>query len=162
MNSIKIKLLAGVIVIVFTAMGLIGFISHYVVSEELSKAVNLELSYLAQSTAYSIQDVNNQEYKLLDSFALLPDFRDRNVDLKDKWNTMNAIAKANKIYIGMAIYDEHGVGWTTTGKYQDLHTRPYLAKALTGKKSMLNPAWSPVNGKISTFYAVPVYDEKTK
>ncbi len=162
MNSIKIKLIAGIILIIVTAMCVIGFISHSVVSKELSKTVDRELTYLAQATAFDIQNVNNKEYKLLDSFALLPEFRDRNVDLKHKWDTMNAIAKADSLYIGMAIYDEHGVGWTTTGKYQDLHTREYLAKALTGKKSMLNPAWSPVNGKISTFYAVPVYDLQNK
>ena len=89
---------------------------------------------------------------------ILPYVKDKNVDLKDKWSDLNAIVANDNRYIGMGFYDEHGVGWTTTGKYQDLHERGYLKQALNGSYGLLDPAYSSVNGKISTFYAVPVYD----
>ena len=115
-----------------------------------------------RATAMEIHNINDKEYKMLETLANLPEIRDLDVDLKYKWDMINAVTEDDKSYIGMAIYDDKGIGWTTTGKYQDLHTREYLSIALGGVPSILDPAWSPVNGQISTFYALPVWNKLNK
>ena len=99
---------------------------------------------------------------MLETLANIPEIRDLEVDLKIKWDMINAVTAEDDSYIGMAIYDDKGIGWTTTGKYQDLHTREYLKIALGGVPSILDPAYSAVNGQISTFYALPVWNKLNK
>ena len=71
---------------------------------------------------------------------------------------INSATGGSKQYFGMAIYNAQGIGWTTTEKWSDLHTREYLAKSMTGVPAIMDPNWSPVNGNVSTFYALPVRD----
>ncbi len=158
MKSLRTKVLVTVMIIFVTAM-LLSTLASTTIAQKLVKfSVNESLSNVVQATALKIQDINNKEFKMLESFASLSEIKDPEVDLKHKWEVLNEIKTTDSSYIGMAFYDNQGIGWTTTGKYQDLHERGYLKKALTGVNAMLDPAFSSVNGQISTFYAVPVFD----
>lgn len=156
-SSLKVRLLVFILAIIIVSnLFLVGFL--FVNSRsELIKSLSEQNTNFTYSTALQIHNINDREYKMLDSISKLPVIRDASVDLREKWEMINAISKEDSSYIGMAIYDSRGVGYTTTGKYQDLHTREYLSKALKGSCSILDPNWSPVNGKLSTFYAAPVY-----
>lgn len=156
--SLKVKLSVSILTIIIVSNLFLVTFLYKKSRAELINSIQKNNTQFTYSTAIEIQNINDKEYKMLSSLANIPSIRDPDVDLKEKWNMINAVIKDDKSYIGMAIYDEHGVGWTTTGKYQDLHTREYLRIALQGKASILDPAWSPVNGKLSTFYALPVYD----
>ena len=83
-------------------------------------------------------------------------------ELKLRWNDINAITKNDSNYLGMAIYNMNGIGWTTTGEWQDLHERVYLSKALNGEVNVTDPEFSKVNGHISTFYAQPIRNSSGK
>ena len=65
-------------------------------------------------------------------------------------------------YIGIACYDEKGVGYATTGQYKDSHTREFLQISMKGQRAITDPEWSKTNGKLSTFYAQPYYDNNGK
>jgi methyl-accepting chemotaxis protein len=157
MKTLRSKLMLPIMLSLVVGVGLTVVAAMSIATKTLTSAVYENLTNLVKATAFNIQDINNQEYKLLETFSLYPEIRDENVELKEKWQKLNLMKNGNQNYIGMAFYDKNGIGWTTTGKYQDLHDRPYLAKAMQGVNSMLDPAWSPVNGQISTFYAVPVF-----
>ena len=162
MKSIKFKILLSFLLILVTAMFVNSFVTIKSANTQLKSSVIESLTNMAQATAGEIKEINSREYKMLQTFAELPDFKDENFDLKKKWDILNATVKGQKQYIGMGMYDERGIGWATTGKYKDLHDRGYLQKALKGTFGMLDPAWSPVNGKLSTFYAMPVFDYQKK
>ncbi|MBP5441784.1 MAG: methyl-accepting chemotaxis protein [Treponema sp.] len=148
-------------IIVLASVILVG-LSYTVSKKELDNAVKEESLNLAHATASEIFNVNDREYKMLEALANLSTIRDSDVDLHDKWRLINTATGGAPQYLGMAIYDDKGVGWTTTEKYSDLHEREYLKIALTGKRSLMDPNWSPVNGNLSTFYALPFYDYKSK
>ena len=148
--------------IIVLASVILVMLSYTVSKTELDKAVREESLNLAHATASEIFSVNEREYKMLDGLANLSTIRDPDVDLHDKWRLINTATGGAPQYLGMAIYDDKGVGWTTTEKYSDLHEREYLRIALTGKRSLMDPNWSPVNGNLSTFYAIPFYDYKDR
>lgn len=161
-SSLKARLLLSILsIIIVSNLFLVCFL--FVNSRnELMKSLAEQNSSFTYSTALQIHNINDREYKMLDSLSKLPLIRDESVDIRKKWEMINAISKEDSSYIGMAIYDEKGIGYTTTGKYQDLHTREYLTKALKGNVAILDPNWSPVNGKLSTFYAVPFYGQDSR
>ena len=131
-------------------------------SRELSRAVENGNMDLVHATASDIFNVNDREFKMLESLANLSYIRDPEVDLHDKWKLINSATGGSAQYLGMAIYNEKGIGWTTTEKWSDLHDREYLAVSMKGQRAIMDPNWSPVNGNLSTFYAHPVYDASKK
>ncbi|HAK69603.1 MAG TPA: methyl-accepting chemotaxis protein [Treponema sp.] len=162
MLSMRAKLSLWILGIIILSNVIFVSISYSVAKKEITTAVEEENKNLALATASQISNVNEREYKMLEALASLSIIKDPSVDLHDKWRLVNSATGGNPNYLGMAIYDSHGVGWTTTEKYSDLHEREYLAIAITGKRSLMDPNWSPVNGNLSTFYAQPVYEENGK
>ncbi|MBP5357821.1 MAG: methyl-accepting chemotaxis protein [Treponema sp.] len=160
--SLKNQIRLWMLGIIILASVLLVVLSYTVSKKELDNAVKLESLNLAHATASEIYNVNDREYKMLEALANLSSIRDPNVDLHDKWRLINTATGGAPQYLGMAIYDDKGVGWTTTEKYSDLHEREYLRIALTGRRSLMDPNWSPVNGNLSTFYALPFYDNNGK
>lgn len=159
MLGIKGKINLAFLTVIFLATAGIMFFSYRKSSDELKKAVDTGNMSLARATASDIFNVNDREFKQLQTLSQLSVIRDRSVDLHDKWELINSCIKDIEGYIGMAIYDENGVGWTTTEKYSDLHEREYLQISMGGEQALMDPNWSSINGQLSTFYAMPVYDE---
>ena len=121
--SLRLKIVVSILAIIIVSNLFLVLFLYGKSKSELVSSILKSSGQSAHSTALEIGSINDLEYKMLSSLAGLPVIRDDNVDLKEKWNIINAVVKGNDSYIGMAIYDEYGVGWTTTGKYQDLHTR---------------------------------------
>ncbi|MBP3771373.1 MAG: methyl-accepting chemotaxis protein [Treponema sp.] len=159
MFGIKGKInLAFLSVIILASAGITIF-SYRKSSAELKTAVDTGNMSLARATASDVFNVNDREFKQLQALSKLSVIRDPDVDLHEKWKLINSCITDVEGYIGMAIYDENGVGWTTTEKYTDLHEREYLQVSMGGEQCIMDPNWSAINGQLSTFYAVPVYDE---
>ncbi|MDD7699351.1 MAG: hypothetical protein PUJ61_08360, partial [Spirochaetia bacterium] len=117
--SLKVKLSVSILTIIIVSNLFLVTFLYKKSRAELINSIQKNNTQFTYSTAIEIQNINDKEYKMLSSLANIPLIRDPDVDLKEKWNMINAVVKDDKSYIGMAIYDEHGVGWTTTGKYQD-------------------------------------------
>ena len=62
----------------------------------------------------------------------------------------------------MGCYDIKGIGYSTTGEYLDMSSREYLQISRKGFRAIMDPNWSSVNNHLSTFYAVPFFDNKGK
>ena len=158
MLGIKGKINMAFLSVIFLASAGIVVFSYIMSSRELSAQVDIGNMNLAHATASDIHNLNDREMKMLQSLANLSTIRDTEVDLHDKWELANSVIADMDGYIGMGIYDENGVGWTTTGKYSDLHDREYLQVSMQGETAIMDPNWSAINGQLCTFYAYPVYD----
>ena len=158
MLGIKGKINLAFLSVIFFATAGIMFFSYRKSSEELKTAVDVGNMSLARATASDIFNVNDREFKQLQTLSQLSVIRDPDVDLHEKWKLINSCIQDQDGYIGMAIYDENGVGWTTTETYSDLHEREYLQTSMDGEQALMDPNWSSINGQLSTFYASPVYD----
>ncbi|MBQ9624383.1 MAG: methyl-accepting chemotaxis protein [Treponema sp.] len=159
MLGIKGKINLAFLTVIFLATAGILVLSYRKSSSELKTAVDTGNMALARATASDVFNVNDREFKQLQALSKLSTIRDPEVDLHDKWKLINSCIKDVDGYIGMAIYDAEGVGWTTTEEYKDLHEREYLQVSMGGEQAIMDPNYSSINGQLSTFYAVPVYDE---
>lgn len=159
MLGIKGKINLAFLTVIFLATAGILVLSYRKSSSELKTAVDTGNMALARATASDVFNVNDREFKQLQALSKLSTIRDPEVDLHDKWELINSCIKDVDGYIGMAIYDAEGVGWTTTEEYKDLHEREYLQVSMGGEQAIMDPNYSSINGQLSTFYAVPVYDE---
>jgi methyl-accepting chemotaxis protein len=159
MLGIKGKINLAFLSVIFLASAGIVLFSYRKSSSELKTAVDTGNMALARATASDVFNVNDREFKQLQALSKLSVIRDPEVDLHDKWELINSCIRDVEGYIGMAIYDENGVGWTTTEEYKDLHEREYLEISMGGEQAIMDPNWSKINGQLSTFYAAPVYDD---
>ncbi len=162
MKSISVKLIATALVIVSVTNAAFLIIARNMSTKELKASIESDMNNTASLVAAQIQAINEGEVKMLTSLGKMPIINgyddDKQSGMRTKWNWLNAIAANDKTYLGMALYDENGVGWTTTGNWSDLSSREYLAEAIkTRKPFIMKPNWSPVNGNVSTFYAVPYF-----
>ena len=149
--SLKNKLIILVLILIIFTNSFLAIFFYTDSKKQLVESVLTTEYEFTRATALEIHNINDKEYKMLETLANIPEIRDLDVDLKIKWDMINAVTADDDSYIGMAIYDDKGIGWTTTGKYQDLHTREYLKIALGGVPSILDPAYSAVNGQIQHF-----------
>ena len=160
--GIRAKINAAIILdLALTCFAVSGFL--YVKSKHiLSEAVDEGNLNLARGTASDIFNINDREFKMLESLANLDVIRDPDVDMHDKWELVNSAVKGYGSYYGLGFFDEKGVGYATTGKWSDLHDREYLRISMGGENALMDPNWSAVNGNLCTFYAVPVYDSRNR
>ncbi|MBR1721897.1 MAG: methyl-accepting chemotaxis protein [Treponema sp.] len=160
MLGVKGKINIAFLSVIFLTSAVIVLLSYRKSSAELKTSVDTGNMAVARATASDIFNVNDREFKQLETLSKLSVILDVEVDLHEKWELINSCIAEIDGYIGMAIYDENGVGWTTTGEYKDLHDREYLDISMNGENAIMDPNWSPINGQLSTFYAMPVYDEE--
>ncbi|MCR5290826.1 MAG: HAMP domain-containing protein [Treponema sp.] len=156
--GIKQKITISSILLIFITATVIVLFSYQKSKKELTAAVEAENITIAKNVAAEIKVLNGRDFKTLETLANLSIIRDPEVDMYYKWELANTATGDNKKYLGIGFYDEKGIGYATTGKYQDLHDREYLKISMQGKQAIMDPNLSPVNGKLSTFLAVPVKD----
>ncbi|MBR1911815.1 MAG: methyl-accepting chemotaxis protein, partial [Treponema sp.] len=140
----------------------VAFFSYRKASHELKSAVETGNFNLAHATASDIFNINDRELKMLTALSKLSVIQDPDVDLHDKWELVNSAIKGESRYFGIGIYNEKGIGYATTGKWSDLHERDYIANALKGKPYIQEPGYSKVNGHVSTYYGMPVFDKNNR
>lgn len=158
--GIKTKIIAAQSMMIVLTCLVVVFFSYKKASEELTEAVETGSRDLAHATASDIFNINDREVKMLKSMANLSIIRDRDVDLHDKWELVNSAVKGESGYLGIGIYNSEGIGYATTGKWSDLHERDYIANALKGKYYIQEPGYSKVNGHVSTYYGMPILDDR--
>ena len=156
--GLKFRINLAIAAVMLVASGCIVIFSYMKSSAELSAAVERGNLSVAHATASDIFNLNDREFKMLEALGNLSVIRDAEVDMHDKWLLIGSATGGSKKYLGMAIYNERGVGWTTTEKWSDLSSREYLKVSMQGRNAIMDPNWSPVNGNLSTFYAHPFYD----
>ena len=160
--GIKTRLSIAMLSLILVTAACITTFSYLQSKYELTKAVERGNISLAETVSQKIQTINGREVRLLEAIANLSIFRDTEVNLKSKWELANSVVKGDDKYIGIACYDEKGVGYATTGQYKDSHTREFLQISMKGQRAITDPEWSKTNGKLSTFYAQPYYDNNGK
>ena len=160
--GIKTRLSIAMLSLIFVTATCITTFSYLQSKYELTKAVERGNISIAETVSQKIQTINGREVKMLEAIANLSTFRDPDVPLKTKWELANSAVKGNSKYIGIACYDEKGVGYATTGDYKDSHTREFLQISMKGERAVTDPEWSKTNGRLSTFYAQPYYNNNGK
>ena len=156
--SIKKKINVVMVLLILATSASIVWFSYRKSSTELKNAVDTGNRDLVHTVAAEIQTINEREFKLLESVANLSVIRDPDGDMREKWVLANSTTGGNPHYFGMGFFNADGVGYATSGKWSDLHTRRYVSEAMKGNRALQDPDFSPVTGKFSSYYGMPVYD----
>ena len=156
MFGLKGKINLAVMLLILVTTTAIVFVSYEKSSSELKAAVEKGNMDLAHATASDIKVINDLEFKMLESLANLSYIRDPSVDMHDKWAFVNEATGDASKYYGLGFFNEKGLGYATTGKWSDLHTREYIRTSMKGERAIQDPDYSQVNGHLCTYYAVPV------
>ena len=156
--GIKTKIELALLSLIFLTAATIATFSYLQSKYELTKAVELGNENLAQTVSSKIQMINGREFKMLETIAKIPDMRNPDIDLHDKWVIAHAVGEGDNKYFGLGCWDITGKGYGSAGKYNDMSDREYLKVSMQGKNALMDPNWSTSNGHLCTFYAVPFYD----
>ena len=160
--GIKTKITVAMLGLIFLTSTIIATLSYLQSKSELTKAVETGNQAIAEAVSAKIQTIIGREFQMLEALANLSIIKDPNVDLKEKWRLTNSSLEGNSKYYGMGCYDIKGIGYSTTGEYLDMSNREYLQISRKGFRAIMDPNWSAVNNHLSTFYAVPFFDNKGK
>ena len=160
--GIKTKITVAMLGLIFLTSTIIATLSYLQSKSELTKAVETGNQAIAEAVSAKIQTIIGREFQMLEALANLSIIKDPNVDLKEKWRLTNSSLEGNSKYYGMGCYDIKGIGYSTTGEYLDMSSREYLQISRKGFRAIMDPNWSSVNNHLSTFYAVPFFDNKGK
>ena len=156
MLGIRAKINISTVALLLATTICIILISYKKSSQELTTSVLKGNMDLVHATASDIMAINDQEFKMLESLANLSTIKDPSVDMHIKWELVNSATGKQSRYYGLGFFNEYGIGYATTGKWSDLHTRDYLRISMAGQKALQDPDFSKVNGHLCTYYAVPV------
>lgn len=156
MLGIRAKINISTVALLLATTICIILISYKKSSQELTTSVLKGNMDLVHATASDIMAINDQEFKMLESLANLSTIKDPSVDMHIKWELVNSATGKQSRYYGLGFFNEYGIGYATTGKWSDLHTREYLRISMAGQKALQDPDFSKVNGHLCTYYAVPV------
>ena len=158
MLGLKGKINLALVMIVLFSTSIIVVFSYRKSSRELTRAVETGNADLVHAAASDIYVINEREFKMLESVASLSIIRDPAVDMREKWQLANTATGGSGKYYGLGFFNAQGIGYATTGKWSDLHTREYLRISMQGQRALQDPDFSQVNGHLCTYYAVPVKD----
>ena len=89
--SLKVKLSVSILTIIIVSNLFLVTFLYKKSRAELINSIQKNNTQLTYSTAIEIQNINDKEYKMLSSLANIPSIRDPDVDLKEKWNMINAV-----------------------------------------------------------------------
>lgn len=89
--SLKVKLSVSILTIIIVSNLFLVTFLYKKSRAELINSIQKNNTQFTYSTAIEIQNINDKEYKMLSSLANIPSIRDPDVDLKEKWNMINAV-----------------------------------------------------------------------
>jgi len=156
--GIKQKITISSILLIFATASIIVLLSYQKSKKELTAAVEAQNLSIAEKVAAEIKVLNGRDSKILETLSNLSVIRDPNVDMYEKWKLINSATGDSKKFFGLGIFDTTGSGYGTTGEWNDVHDREYIKNAMQGKQTIMDPNFSPINGQLCTFHAVPVKD----
>ena len=164
MKSLRIKIGLVILIIMVLSFASIAMISINTAKSSLEKEMTKALVESVHAASDSIKDFNDMEFKMIETFAYLPEIRNPEVDLLDKTHVIFDSIGLNTEYIDVCILNNEGYAWINNGaKLISFSERNYFRQSYeTGKKFLTDPYINKVTNEPAVFYSVPVFDYSDK
>ena len=159
MKSLRVRISFITLVIMVLSFASIAVIAINSAKSSLEKQMEKTLVETVHASADSIKDFNDMEFRMIETFATLPEIRDPDVDLLAKTHIIyGSMGGTDSDYIDVCILDSHGFAWINNGERKvSFSERRYFSEPQsTGKKYMSDPFVNKVTDEPSVFYSVPV------
>lgn len=162
MQSIRLKIVISMGVLLIFISGIFGGISYYSAYKSLTDNVNQVLPDLAEKAALILESRLNENLTFLSSIAEMNMIQDPAVPVEEKVNIVKDQLKGDK-FTSLTFIDTEGNVYSDGGVSTiNVSERPYFKSAMSGNKYTSDPmlAKGGVNSMLIIF-AVPVkYGEK--
>ena len=126
---------------------------------EMSKVVKANLDSKAERVAKEIADINQNEFTMLNTLASLAQIRNPEISLAEKQALIKEVAKRDKQYFSITIFNTEGKGYDENGYIQDFSKEIFFVKANQGAPYIGNPSANSSQNKFFMTYSLPVVDE---
>ncbi|MCQ2982562.1 MAG: methyl-accepting chemotaxis protein [Treponemataceae bacterium] len=124
--------------------------------------INDSLANSANVVIAKVDGFIEREYAILESLALLPQLSDPAVSMEEKAEILSDVAHGKDRYQNIAFYNEKGMSISHEGTPVDGSSRPYFTEAMKGKNHVMPPVINTVDGSLSMFFSVPVFNAQKK
>ena len=164
MKSLRLRISFITLIIMVLSFASIAVIAVSSAKTSLENEMEKALVESVHATADAIKDFNDMEFKMIETFATLPEIRDSDIDLLEKTHIVYGSMGSDSDYIDVCILDSHGFAWIRDGeKKVTFSERQYFKNPYSsGKKFMTDPFINKVTDEPSVFYSVPVFDYTNK
>ncbi len=162
LHSIRVKLEAIMIAIIFAGCFAIGLISYKSSSKSLDEATDRVIEATMKDISDIVLNTQEKHFAVLEGLASLAYTKDMNVPLIEKGAAFTKVAKTFDQYENIGFYTSEGRAYTADGVLICIPDRPYIQAGLRGENFFSNPAISPVNNELMQIYSVPVFNDNHK
>lgn len=118
-----------------------------------------DLLHSVSAVANDIDLYNQKEFRMLETFALLPEIRSNSVSLYDKTRIVRKATEIDKSYVDVSILDINGNAYMEEEKeLASFADRDYFKKPALGTPYVSEPFRNKITGQIVMIYSYPVKD----
>ncbi len=155
MNSLKIKIVLYIGIILLFVCGGLGVISYITASNAITHQVEQALPQLASTGSKVVTERMNALLSTLEAVADRDQLKDNNNPWENKSLMLQDEVKRSG-HISMLIALPDGVAKLTTGAEVSIKDREYFQKAMAGERAISEPIISRDDGSMVIVYAVPI------
>ena len=160
MKSLRLRISIIIFVIMLLSFASIAIISITSAKASLEKEMEKALVETVHSTAESIKEFNDMEFKMIETLSIRPEVVDSDVSLLEKSKIVYGSLGKGGDYIDVCILDRDGNSWINGGvKMVSFSERHYYKVPITsGKRFISDPFINKVTDEFAVFYSVPVFN----
>ena len=157
-TSLFSKLLVFLLAIIISATAIIGVVTYSISAKNLKTSVERHLDAVSTDIANKISSINEREFSLIDGLAKLEILCDESISLAEKHAVLKGVLKKmDKRYENIAFYDKDANAMLADGTVKNFAGAPYLQAAMSGKRFISEPMFSPVTNSVLQNYCTPVF-----
>ena len=108
MRSLRLRISLITFIIMVLSFATIAILSVRSAKSSLEKEMEKSLVETVRATSDAIKDFNDMEFKMIETFATLPEIRNPDIDLLDKSHTVFDSMGTGTDYIDACILDDKG------------------------------------------------------
>ena len=162
-QSLSFKIILTVLIGTILSNLVIGALVIRGSSTALQNMMYEDLQHSVNAVAKDMNLNNERDVRMLQTLAMIPQIRDDNISLYDKYQIVHASQTLDKNYIDVSILDLEGNGYIKDGtETANFAAYPYFQQAVKGNLYITDPFIEKDTKAVIMVYAYPVRDFNNK
>ncbi len=161
MKSLRLTVLTSVVAFTVVSSAMFILIAGSFSSSMLYDTIKNNVADISNSVAISIASSNDEQFAKLRTLSTLSQMTNPQVELREKQRQLDGIKfnGKDKDLIGINIMNTKGDCYVVEGGLVNFAEREYTKAGLAGKEFIQSPILNKVTQILTTFYAMPVFDQ---
>ncbi|MCR5218406.1 methyl-accepting chemotaxis protein [Treponema sp.] len=158
MRSLSFKIILVVLVGTIVSNFVIGFIVSKESSQALQDMMYADLQHSVNAVAKDMNLNNEREVRMLETLSVIPDIRNPQLSLKEKYKIVKESQVLDKHYLRVNILDMDGNAYMNDeGQMENFASTEFFLNSSAGKLNITDP-FVDKDGTVLMYYSYPVKD----